>query len=138
MYTDNNPFSHLTSAKLGATEQRRAAELSSFDFELKYRSGKSNQNADALSRQNQHILESLILATTIPASLTQVMAQHSPLLVTQDLSSVFASHTPADMCSLQQADPAVSKALAFWRRQVRPGPGERRQLPREALVLLGQ
>ena len=52
MYTDNNPFRHLTSAKLGATEQRRAAELSSFDFELKYRSGKSNQNADALSRQN--------------------------------------------------------------------------------------
>ena len=140
VYMDNNPLSHLTSAKLGATEQQWAAELASFDFELKYRSGKSNQNADALSRQNpaDSGVDSLILATTIPASLTQVMAQHSPLLVTQDLISVFPSHTPADMCSLQQADPVVSKALAFWRWQVRLGPGERHQLPKEALVLLGQ
>ncbi|KAI2668517.1 Retrovirus-related Pol polyprotein from transposon 17.6 [Labeo rohita] len=52
VFTDNNPLSYLTSAKLGAMEQRWAAQVAAFDFEIKYRSGKSNRNADALSRQN--------------------------------------------------------------------------------------
>lgn len=50
VYTDNNPLSLLT-MKLGSTEQRCAAQLTSFDFKIKYWSGKSNKNADALSRQ---------------------------------------------------------------------------------------
>ncbi|KAI5107461.1 hypothetical protein C0J45_3099, partial [Silurus meridionalis] len=50
VFTDNNPLSHLSSAKLGATEQRWAAQLAVFDFEIRYRPGKSNGNADALSR----------------------------------------------------------------------------------------
>lgn len=39
-----------TSAKLGAAEQRWAAQLAQFDFTIEYRSGKLNQAADALSR----------------------------------------------------------------------------------------
>lgn len=45
VFTDNNPLSHLNTAKLGAVEQRWAAQLASFDFELRYRPGKSNRNA---------------------------------------------------------------------------------------------
>lgn len=44
VFTDNNPLSHLASAKLGDTEQHWAAPLASFDFEVIYRSGKSNKN----------------------------------------------------------------------------------------------
>ena len=51
VYTDNNPLSHLQSAKLGAVEHRWAAELAIFDLEIKYRPGRSNRNADTLSRQ---------------------------------------------------------------------------------------
>ena len=51
VYTDNNPLSYLLSAKLGATEHRWAAQLAAFDLDLKYCSGCSNKNADALSRQ---------------------------------------------------------------------------------------
>lgn len=36
VYTDNNPLSHLSSTKLGATKQRWTAQLAAFDFELKY------------------------------------------------------------------------------------------------------
>lgn len=36
VFTDNNPFSHFHAAKLGATEQRWAAQLSPFDFVVKY------------------------------------------------------------------------------------------------------
>ena len=48
--THNNPFSHLQTAKLGAIEQRWAAELALFDLDIKNRPGKQNTNADALSR----------------------------------------------------------------------------------------
>lgn len=51
IYTDNNPLSYLQSAKLGATEHRWAAQPAAFDFDIKYQSGHSNRNADALSRQ---------------------------------------------------------------------------------------
>lgn len=61
VYTVNNPLSHLTSAKLGAVEHRWAAQMAAFDFELKYRSGKSNHNADALSRQYQPNGEGVVI-----------------------------------------------------------------------------
>ena len=50
IYTDNNPLSHLQTVKLGAVEQRWAAELALFNFTIKYRPGRTNGNADALSR----------------------------------------------------------------------------------------
>lgn len=49
-YTDNNPVAHLQTARLGATEQKWIAQLAAFDYEVKYRSGRENANADALSR----------------------------------------------------------------------------------------
>lgn len=52
-FTDNNPLVHLYTAHLGATEQRWAAQLGNFNFELKYRPGTSNRNADVLSRLPQ-------------------------------------------------------------------------------------
>ena len=51
VYTDNNPLAHLHNAKLGATEQRWVAQLSSFNMDIKFRSGKTNKCADALSRR---------------------------------------------------------------------------------------
>ena len=51
VFTDNNPLTYiLTSAKLDATTQRWIADLASFQFTINYRSGKSNIDADALSR----------------------------------------------------------------------------------------
>lgn len=50
IYTDNNPLSHLKTARLGAVEQRWMAQLAQFNFEVVYRPGTQNTNADALSR----------------------------------------------------------------------------------------
>ncbi len=51
--TDNNPLTYvLTTAKLDATGQRSIADLSNYNFTIKYRSGKKNVDADALSRQH--------------------------------------------------------------------------------------
>ena len=51
VYTDNNPLTYvLTFARLNATGHRRVAELSDFNFTVKYRPGTANRDADALSR----------------------------------------------------------------------------------------
>ena len=51
VYTDNNPLTYvLTSAKLDATGHRWVAALACYNFKLFYRVGKSNADADALSR----------------------------------------------------------------------------------------
>ena len=50
--TDNNPLVYITtSAKLDATGQRWVAALSQFNFSIKYKPGKNNAAADALSRK---------------------------------------------------------------------------------------
>ncbi|GFS12764.1 Pol polyprotein [Elysia marginata] len=50
VYTDKNPLCHLRTAKLGATEQRWQGEIAAFDFDIVYRPGKHNANADTFSR----------------------------------------------------------------------------------------
>ena len=51
VYTDNNPLTYvLTSAKLNATGLRWVGELADFNFEIRYRPGKLNVDADSLSR----------------------------------------------------------------------------------------
>ena len=39
IYTDNNPLKYMKTAKLGAVEQRWAAELAPFNFTIEYRAG---------------------------------------------------------------------------------------------------
>uniref|UniRef100_A0A3B1KCG2 ribonuclease H n=1 Tax=Astyanax mexicanus TaxID=7994 RepID=A0A3B1KCG2_ASTMX len=57
--TDNNPLTYvLTSAKLDAAGHRWLAALSTFNFSIRYRAGKRNQDADGLSRRPHAQLES--------------------------------------------------------------------------------
>lgn len=50
--TDNNPLRYiLTTAKMDATSYRWLANLSTYSFDIKYRAGKQNQDADGLSRR---------------------------------------------------------------------------------------
>ena len=51
VYSDNNPLTYvMTTAKLDATGHRWLAALAQFDFDIVYRPGKTNADADALSR----------------------------------------------------------------------------------------
>ena len=49
MLTDNNPLTYVRMSHLGAAQIRWLSDLMLFDFEIKYRAGKTNQAADALS-----------------------------------------------------------------------------------------
>ena len=52
-YTDNNPLMYvLMTAKLDAMGHRWFASLANYNFHLHYQSGKSNVEADTLSRIN--------------------------------------------------------------------------------------
>ncbi len=51
VFTDNNPLTYiLSTAKLSAVGHRWVGELADFHFTIKYRPGKSNTDADTLSR----------------------------------------------------------------------------------------
>ena len=50
IYTDKNPLTYVKESKLGAAQIRWLSKFALFDFDIKYRSGKSNQAADALSQ----------------------------------------------------------------------------------------
>ncbi len=118
VFTDNNPLSYLQSAKLGATEHRWAAQLAAFDFDIKYRSGRSNRNADALSQQylsGSGLAEGVVPGTSIPNALQLAACPDLRVVATQGVVSAFPSHSSADIRALQVADPLVSEVLMFWR-----------------------
>ena len=51
VFMDNNPLCYTKSSKLGATQIRWLSVLALYDFDIVYRTGKSNLIADALSRR---------------------------------------------------------------------------------------
>ena len=51
VFTDNNPLTYIYTSCLGAAQIRWLSDLLLFELEIKYRAGKSNQVADALSWQ---------------------------------------------------------------------------------------
>ena len=68
VYTDNNLLTYvLTSAKLNATGHRWVAELADFNFTIKYRPGKTNTDADVLSRMPLDLLRSIGTAWMEPS-----------------------------------------------------------------------
>ena len=84
VYTDNNPLTYvLTSAKLNAVGLRWVAELADYDFEIKYRPGRVNTDADYLSRN----------AMTIDEYIKRCTEMCAPEIINSVISS-------ADVCSV--------------------------------------
>jgi len=150
VYTDNNPLSYInTSARLGATETRWVAELAQFNFDIKYRSGKSNSNADALSRKSKHTPEVARLEETVVidnrntlvppelkcaiqnqiASVWEEQAGVTPLSCLPVIASQIPTVAPGEMSRLQRSDPHIKRLLLYWKGE---RVGTRRQLSRES------
>lgn len=116
VYTDNNPLSYLKTANLGAIEQRWASELALFDFEIKYRPGSSNRNADALSRQTatDPILD------FAPGSTVPLQLQHLRREVDCSAIDALPARPKADLRTLQMADPVLARFLYWWKKGKQP------------------
>ncbi|KAL7882597.1 hypothetical protein SRHO_G00002550 [Serrasalmus rhombeus] len=122
--TDNNPVAHLQTAKLGATEQRWVAQLASFDFEVKYRAGRENGNADALSR---------FPCVKVPPSVGVMAAE------LQEASGETEMPVEAvDWQHAQEQDDGVRTLKWYVERGVFPTAAERKALPRVSQQLLHQ
>ena len=51
VFTDNNPLVYVKTSKLGSAQIRWLSELALYDFDIVYRTGRSNFVADALSHR---------------------------------------------------------------------------------------
>ncbi|KAL2098414.1 hypothetical protein ACEWY4_007621 [Coilia grayii] len=142
VYTDNNPLSYLHTAKLGAVEQRWASQLALFDFELKYRPGTMNRNADALSRlpsPSPASAAAIAPGTNVPVSLqsaqASVAASHSAGCGTVN---AFPIREKIELLTLQAMDPTIGPFLRYWKRGSPPAAAERYQESAEVRQLVRQ
>ena len=136
VYTDNNPLRHLQTAKLGALEQRWASQLASFDYTLEYRPGRSNGNADALSRQ---YLDRFSPGIEVPAALhhSQPASPTAHEIHIREMAAM-PSLSPVNLSSLQKQDPVIGPVEKYWREARYPGQDERDQLSPGSRELLRQ
>ncbi len=134
-FTDNNPLSHLQTAKFGAIEQRWVSELARFDFEIHYRPGRQNGGADALSRRTQLMAK--------PAFGGDIFNQipekgHTVMVNEQTTTCSFPVFSPAVWAAQQQADPIIARFLVYWSQRVKPGRLARAKEDGKTLELLRQ
>ena len=88
--TDNNPLTYaLTTAKLDATGQRWIAALSAYEFDITYKPGRLNTDADAMSRyplqKDRQPIQETIVTNTIQAICNRT---HHPLVETIGMSAL--------------------------------------------------
>lgn len=142
VYTDNNPLCYLqSSAKLNATESRWAAELASFNFELKYKPGTKNTVPDALSRKRLHAndpgslrFEEMSLnrhhqnnSSTVPEVMSSLTLPRSYLLEEMDFVPAGGTSKGLDRSSVrkkQDDDPTIRQFEAARRCQKLHNPKE--------------
>ncbi|PIK57859.1 putative transposon Ty3-I Gag-Pol polyprotein, partial [Apostichopus japonicus] len=113
VYTDNNPLAHLQTARLGATEQRWAAQLAPFNLEIKYRPGRLNKCADALSRCPSNLPPPSESCSMFPAEIVKEVTENKR--ADKVYPCVFPSFTYAQLSQFQQADPALQVVCAAWK-----------------------
>ena len=130
VYTDNNPLTYvLTTAKLDATGQRWIAALGMYHFKIYYRSGKSNGNADALSRipwhetdlaAAQHLDEIVVKATTtgrIESISSFPMKEDTVIsMAAQFFAPDYAPNMePKEWIQLQEKDPIIGRIMKLYK-----------------------
>ena len=134
--TDNNPLTYVTTtAKLDATGQRWLAALSNYNFNIRYRSGKQNADADGLSRipttemidaatihsintYNSSPVEStpICFSTTMPEELEHIEHVEE---VPEDIIKDYALSSK-DWRSAQLDDPILHQIHDHFRQGTRP------------------
>ncbi|XP_063794647.1 uncharacterized protein LOC134949877, partial [Pseudophryne corroboree] len=109
--TDNNPLAHLSTARLGALEQRWVSRLANFQYTVSYRSGKSNGNADALSRLPTTDRSDLSEAPTVD---WEVIQRQNPVL--KELTALLRNNHQLTRAQRAEADPELVKLLRHQRQ----------------------
>ena len=106
--TDNNPLTYvLTSAKLDATGHRWLCSLGTYNFSLKYKTGKTNGDADGLSCRPQEVDQLFSEAVNSICSAYTVDRESCPYVETMVVSS--CGQIPVSLSSETDGVPASSE-----------------------------
>lgn len=144
IYTDNNPLAYLETAKLGALEQRWVARLAQFNYTIHYKPGRSNGNADALSRfphdqPQEDIDQRLEEYEVVPSRVNRREHRASSALQSDQIPQRGPEiHTPQEWIKLQWKDPDIGQLMKYWDRNRKPDYRERRRLSPTLCQLLKQ
>ena len=156
VYTDNNPLTYvLTSAKLNATGHRWVAELADYNFTIRYRPGRSNSDADGLSRMPLDMEEYMshcskeVSQDTISASMESVKVQRRALCLGIGVVHISALSlvkdcetgqplTPAQIRKAQEEDEQLSRVLWYKSQNKRPSRAEMKAEDPGVAILLKQ
>lgn len=144
--TDNNPLSHIMTSKRTSAEMSWLADLAQFDFDIKYRTGKSNVVPDALSRHPiddrselpvsgclqmyvhslslesvQECVGDLIGGALLPEYLlfglcAQSVSEHDPCVPCIDECTFMPSFTLPEIVNMQQLDCDLKKVIDIVRK----------------------
>ena len=127
VYTDNNPLTYvLSSAKLDACGQRWVAKLANYNFTIRYKSGLSNVEADALSRiswpeiladsedldvdlncMDTHVVNAILAGSRSKTSLIESVSCSSKI-IPPELSQDSDSSSNINWMKEQRADPNLT------------------------------
>lgn len=142
--TDNNPLTYvLSSAKLDATGHRWLAALNTYHFTIKYKTGKSNSDADGLSRRPQGNVEldsdavkAICQAYTVNRDtcpyVETVLVTDIPNLPNEDISNASQDFGSTDFGYVnwsyeQSHDRHIGRVLSFVKDQYCPSKNELNQ-----------
>lgn len=143
VWTDNNPLVHLEKAKLSAVEQRWVADLAPFNFELKFRRGKDNGNADALSRKaEQTVIEAVDEATgstTLPEELHQAVCDEQIAYVNAiNVTLSEGTMNTEQIRKMQEEDDSIVRTKYYVERKRRPSKEELREESKRTQKMMRQ
>lgn len=130
--TDNNPVTYvLTTAKLNGTGHRWLADLAAFNFDIKYRPGKHNSDADALSRLPIRIDAVQALCNSAVPSYAETLT-FTPEVLLDDLDprGTLIGNL-IDWVKVQSMDPDINRITEYVRSKQKPA---RKEIGRNQLL----
>ena len=121
VYSDNNSLTYvLTMAKLDAIRHQWIAKLAKVNFTIHYSSGKSNVNADTLSRipLDQNIDVDAVgpifkAAIDVPEARMEVFTCHKRAISSLILEFPSTQMTTTEWVHAQKADPAINQVITW-------------------------
>lgn len=153
VYTDNNPLTYvLSSARLNAVGHRWVGELADFHFDIKYRPGKRNADADMLSRYPLDLQQQMSEYTeTVLPEVVSAVWQGSKAVQNNDVPWVAAlqlssndNHEPTESVSIppkdiktaQQEDESIKEVISLKLKGWTPNEKDKRTMSKQTKRLL--